>query len=123
MKFPFFKKESREQKPDKEPKKSGEEFLKERLKRDIRNLGGFEYFGFLVGCAGAITGSYTFLRIAEIIAEKFHKGNFSIEAFLAECVPIAVTFSSLPFIYLGFQGIKTRIEDMLSEKLRRKRGD
>jgi len=65
MKFPFFKKESREQKPDKETIKSGEEFLEEIRKRDIRELGGFEYFGFLVDCAGAITGSYTFLRIAE----------------------------------------------------------
>jgi hypothetical protein len=69
---------------------------------------------------GALSGSYTFFRIAE----EFHKRNFStIEAFLAEFVPIAVTLSSLPFIYLGFQGIKTRIEDMLSKKLKRKRGD
>jgi hypothetical protein len=68
---------------------------------------------------GSLSGSYTFLRIAE----EFHKRNFStIEAFLAELVPMvpmAIISSSLPFIYLGFEGIK----DMLSEKLRRKRGD
>jgi hypothetical protein len=40
MKFPFFKKESREQKSDKKPVKSGEEFLEEMRKRTIRNLGG-----------------------------------------------------------------------------------
>jgi hypothetical protein len=60
---------------------------------------------------GALSGSYTFFRIAE----EFHKGNFSIEAFLAEFIPLAVTFSSLPFIYLGFQGIKVDIKDMLSK--------
>jgi hypothetical protein len=47
----------------------------------------------------ALSGSYTFFRIAE----EFHKRNFStLEAFLVEFVLVAVTFSSLPFIYLGF---------------------
>jgi hypothetical protein len=120
MKFPFFKKESREQKPDKKPVESGEEFLEEMRKRTIRNLGGVKYLSLLLGLAGALSGSYTFFRIAE----EFHKRNFStIEAVLAGLVPLAVIFSSLPFIHLGFQGIKVDIKDMLSEKLRRKRGD